>query len=344
MTQIAVRTIEGESDELNWILTDHLSSASVSASADGTLVSEVKYSAYGEIRPIQGTLPTDYQYTGQLSQMDEIGLMYFVARWADPLTGHFVQADTIVPSAGNAKDFNRYAYGRYNPLAYVDPSGHAACRTKEDCEDMGTTPMGKPPAIKISTGTNDKVSLGKMCSTTACYTGAQMKQLHNVYKAANYNDDFSVIDFLIDITAHEMASNLYYNETWQGRYSYAISEKYSYWCSEYSSANRCDGVSENAIYNYIATRGSAWMLYDSYITFENPFKPMDENWLLNISVAEAVVLDALGNIKPKAPNGANIDWGNEYDEKGIASLIWTFEDYAKYDRVIKKPPHPAPFY
>jgi hypothetical protein len=62
MTQIAVRTIEGESDTLNWILTDHLSSASVIANADGTLYSEVKYIAYGEIRPIQGTLPTKYQY------------------------------------------------------------------------------------------------------------------------------------------------------------------------------------------------------------------------------------------------------------------------------------------
>jgi hypothetical protein len=39
MSQIAVRT----NGELNWILTDHLSSASVSASVDGTLVSEVKY-------------------------------------------------------------------------------------------------------------------------------------------------------------------------------------------------------------------------------------------------------------------------------------------------------------
>jgi hypothetical protein len=48
-----------------------------------------------------------------------------------------------VPSAGNVKDFNRYAYGRYNPLAYVDPSGYAACRTKEDCENAGMSPAGK---------------------------------------------------------------------------------------------------------------------------------------------------------------------------------------------------------
>jgi hypothetical protein len=64
MTQIAVRTIEGESDTLNWILTDHLSSASVIANADGTLVSEVKYTAYGEIRSGSSSLPTDYTYTG----------------------------------------------------------------------------------------------------------------------------------------------------------------------------------------------------------------------------------------------------------------------------------------
>jgi hypothetical protein len=40
MAQIAVRTIEGESDTLNWILTDHLSSASVIANADGTLLAK----------------------------------------------------------------------------------------------------------------------------------------------------------------------------------------------------------------------------------------------------------------------------------------------------------------
>jgi hypothetical protein len=64
MTQIAVRTIEGESDTLNWILTDHLSSASVIANADGTLISEVKYSAFGEIRFGSGDMPTSTSTPG----------------------------------------------------------------------------------------------------------------------------------------------------------------------------------------------------------------------------------------------------------------------------------------
>jgi RHS repeat-associated protein len=124
MSQIAVRTIEGGNDTLNWILTDHLSSASVIANADGTILNEVKYTAFGEIRLGSGDMPTKYQYTGQLSQMAEIGLHYFVARWMDPVTGHFVQADTIVPNVINPLDWDRYSYGRNNPFLYVDPSGH----------------------------------------------------------------------------------------------------------------------------------------------------------------------------------------------------------------------------
>jgi hypothetical protein len=42
----------------------------------------------------------------------------------DPELGRFIQPDTIVPSAENPQDLNRYTYARNNPLAYVDPSGH----------------------------------------------------------------------------------------------------------------------------------------------------------------------------------------------------------------------------
>jgi len=133
MTQIAVRT----DGVLQWILTDHLSSASVSASADGTVLSEVKYTAFGESRSGSEDMPTKYQLTGQLSQMAEIGLHYFVARWMDPVTGHFVSADSIVPQPGAVHDWNRYAFGRYNPLIYTDPSGHC---TKNILMDDGWCP------------------------------------------------------------------------------------------------------------------------------------------------------------------------------------------------------------
>ena len=59
----------------------------------GILVSEVRYSAFGEIRYQSGTMTTDYLYTGQ-RQEAEVGLYYYVARWYDPAIGRFVQADS----------------------------------------------------------------------------------------------------------------------------------------------------------------------------------------------------------------------------------------------------------
>ena len=43
----------------------------------------------------------------------------------------FISADTIVPSASDPQQLNRYAYARGNPLKYVDPTGHRAI----ECED-----------------------------------------------------------------------------------------------------------------------------------------------------------------------------------------------------------------
>jgi RHS repeat-associated protein len=65
---------------------------------------------------------TDVGFTGQ--RLDEsTGLMFYQARYYDPLTARFISADTIVPDPGNPQDFNRYTYVRNNPLGYTDPTG-----------------------------------------------------------------------------------------------------------------------------------------------------------------------------------------------------------------------------
>jgi RHS repeat-associated protein len=122
-TQIAMRTIEGTSETLQWLLSDHLGSTSVTASADGSYFSELRYSAFGEIRYSYNITPTDYRYTGQLSQA-EVGLYYYGARWYDSALARFVQPDTIIPGAGNPIAWDRYAYAINNPIVLIDPSGH----------------------------------------------------------------------------------------------------------------------------------------------------------------------------------------------------------------------------
>ncbi len=52
-------------------------------------------------------------------------MSFYNARWYDAQLGRFVSADTLVPSPGNPQSLNRFAYVVNNPLALVDPSGHA---------------------------------------------------------------------------------------------------------------------------------------------------------------------------------------------------------------------------
>ncbi len=68
-------------------------------------------------------MDTNRQYTGQTLDR-ATGLMFYRARWYDPRLGRFIQADTLVPGAGNPQALNRYAYTVGNPVRYVDPSGH----------------------------------------------------------------------------------------------------------------------------------------------------------------------------------------------------------------------------
>ncbi|NSW52149.1 MAG: RHS repeat-associated core domain-containing protein [Anaerolineae bacterium] len=79
--------------------------------------------AFGEVRFTTGSNPTDYTYTGQRYE-EEVGLSYYIARWFDPVLGHFIQADSLIPQPGNAGDWDRYAYVLWSPIRYNDPSGH----------------------------------------------------------------------------------------------------------------------------------------------------------------------------------------------------------------------------
>jgi RHS repeat-associated protein len=109
---------------LHWLLADHLGGTAHTLSG-ATETGEVRYKAFGVTRFTSGTTPTSYRFTGQREEVS-LGLYYYNARWYDPALGHFVQPDSMVPAAGNALDYHRYAYVRFNPLKYEDDSGHCA--------------------------------------------------------------------------------------------------------------------------------------------------------------------------------------------------------------------------
>jgi len=127
-TRVATRTCSGNSGTActapTYFLSDHLGSTSVSVNNVGTLVSTMLYSPWGTVRYSSGTTSTPYQYTGQFSNMSDFGLLFFNARWVDPVIGRFSSPDSIIPESQGTQAWDRYAFVNNNPLRYTDSSGH----------------------------------------------------------------------------------------------------------------------------------------------------------------------------------------------------------------------------
>ena len=125
--RVAMRVTTGVSTTVTYLHGDHLGSTSLTTDADGQMMARVLYYPYGEERYTEGTLQTDYGYTGQRKN-GYLDTYSMGARDYDPRLGRWLSADTIVPNPANPQSLNRYAYVRNNPLRYTDPTGH----TEED--------------------------------------------------------------------------------------------------------------------------------------------------------------------------------------------------------------------
>lgn len=105
---------------LNFIIGDHFGSTSLVTDANGNVISEMKYKAWGEERYSNGTKQTSYGYTGQYSYAAEFGLHYYNARWYDSLLSRFNQPDTIIPEESQGvQAWDRFAYVNNNPVRYI---------------------------------------------------------------------------------------------------------------------------------------------------------------------------------------------------------------------------------
>lgn len=139
--RIALRT----NGTLNYLLGDHLGSTSLTTDANGNVIAEMRYKAWGETRYASGTTPTKYQYTGQYSYASDFGLHFYNARWYDSSLSRFAQADTIV--VGGVQGLDRYAYVGNSPVRYTDPSGH--CRIDAKADDCPKADKSNAPRFTL---------------------------------------------------------------------------------------------------------------------------------------------------------------------------------------------------
>jgi RHS repeat-associated protein len=90
--------------------------------ASGTVTDSYDYDAFGNVLYSTGATPNDYRYTSERFD-SSVGLEYLRARYMNPNTGRFLNADTAVPHYEDPMSLNRYLYGSANPINRSDPQG-----------------------------------------------------------------------------------------------------------------------------------------------------------------------------------------------------------------------------
>jgi RHS repeat-associated protein len=117
---------------VEYLLSDHLGSTSLTTDKNGAKISEMRYTAWGQVRYAwtsgAASTPTyklsSYTYTGQFSD-SYTNLLWYGSRHYDPALGRFIQPDSIVPLASQGvQAWDRYAYVNNNPVRFTDPTGH----------------------------------------------------------------------------------------------------------------------------------------------------------------------------------------------------------------------------
>ena len=98
---------------------DQVTSTTAVTGHNGGTTQSVKYSAFGQTQSTTGSSPNRLKYTGR--EEDGTGLMYYRARYYDPVIGRFISEDSMGFGAG---DVNFYQYAGANPINANDPSGH----------------------------------------------------------------------------------------------------------------------------------------------------------------------------------------------------------------------------
>lgn len=117
--RVAMQDHEG----VKYLLTDHLGSVSAVLDDEGNLLSEQRYTPFGEQRFEVGITETDFGFTGQRA-LAGTGLVDYNARFYAPGLGRWTQPDSMVPDGPASQALGRFSYVFNSPLVFTDPTGN----------------------------------------------------------------------------------------------------------------------------------------------------------------------------------------------------------------------------
>ena len=161
---LQVRKSAGSPASATYYVTgDHLGSATAVMQADGTLLSQLSFAAFGSRRgsawqdqPLAAewttiTATTRRGFTGH-EHLDNLSLVHMNGRVYDPQLGRFLSADPVYGGdLAQPQTLNPYSYAGNNPLSATDPDGFATvvsmCKNIPSCEtfyfgDIGDSDFG----------------------------------------------------------------------------------------------------------------------------------------------------------------------------------------------------------
>jgi RHS repeat-associated protein len=144
----------GTTGTFYYIITDHLGSITQLLTHQGITVDNARFSydAWGRLRDVRSTNPylIGYVQTTAFTILDrgycghehllEHGIINMNGRIYDPIVGQFMQADNYIQTPEAYIGYNRYAYCRYNPFKYTDPSGEMF---SDGDQNKGTDPAAR---------------------------------------------------------------------------------------------------------------------------------------------------------------------------------------------------------
>lgn len=107
-----------------YVYTDPQGTTLAEADQGGNVTAQFDYRPYGSVYTGGGMASTvdGPGFTGHVGDPDT-AFIYMQARYYDPATGRFMSVDPKTPTAGDAFDFNRFAYVDDNPIHNADPDG-----------------------------------------------------------------------------------------------------------------------------------------------------------------------------------------------------------------------------
>ena len=112
------------------IASDHLGSVEAVTDAQGNVLEQLSYNAWGQRRNANWTAGTPARSTSvnrgytDHEMLDGVGLVHMNGRVYDPVLARFLRSDPVVSDPLSAQTYNGYSYVGNNPLGAIDPSGY----------------------------------------------------------------------------------------------------------------------------------------------------------------------------------------------------------------------------